>query len=82
MLTLCQPWVGVSLQDVFARVQRGERPRVTAAEEQDAPPAYLALMRAMWQQDAARRPTFKTALGRLRALRKKLEAEELQFYRV
>ena len=82
VLTLCEPWAGLALEEVFARVQSGERPRVTSADERHAPAAYLELMRDMWQQDAAQRPTFKAALGRLRPLRKALEAEEFKLYRV
>ena len=82
VLTLCEPWTGLALEEVFARVQSGKRPRVTAAVEQNAPPAYVELMRDMWQQDAAQRPTFKAALGRLRPLRKALAADEFKLYRV
>ena len=69
VLTLRYPWDDVgSKEDLWRRVQLGERPEVSWAQEQAAPRAYMELMWDMWQQEAAKRPTFTAALGRLRAL--------------
>ena len=69
-LTLRSPWKSVrSIRDMWTRVQRGERPAVTADEEASAPEGYVALMRELWAQDPVARPTFAEAWRRLKAIR-------------
>lgn len=69
VLTLRQPWAGVAvMHEIWIRVQRGERPPVTAADEAGAPAGFVALMRELWAQDPVARPTFAEALRRLRAM--------------
>ena len=53
---------------IWLRVEKGERPPVTAADADGAPEGYVALMRELWHQDPVERPTFAEALRRLRAM--------------
>ena len=53
---------------IWLRVQQGERPPVTAADEAGAPEGYVTLMREMWAQDPVTRPTFAEALRRLKSM--------------
>ena len=59
---------------IWLRVEKGERPPVTAADEAAAPEGYVALMREMWHQDPVARPTFAEALRRLEAMRAAVSA--------
>ena len=68
LLTLEQPWEGMGANEMWLRVQRGERPALTAADVDGAPEGYVALMRELWHQDPVARPTFAEALQRLRVM--------------
>ena len=68
VLTLKTPWSGMGANEIWLRVQSGERPTVTAADDAAAPNGYIALMRELWEQDPVARPTFAEALRRLRAM--------------
>ena len=63
VLRLCgPPWKGLKLKEMWMRVQRGERPAITAADVDSAPEGYVALMRELWHQDPVARPTVAEAL--------------------
>merc|ERR1711969_422739 len=72
LLTLRQPWGHLGpddVQELWAQVLAGERPRATAEELAGAPHKdYVKLMEDCWQQDAARRPTFREARRRLQKI--------------
>ena len=68
LLTLREPWDGLDIMGsdgMWARVLRGERPAVRAADAEGAPPRFVALMTDCWRHDAAARPTFDATLNLL-----------------
>merc|ERR1711969_245493 len=69
MLTLRYPWPDMGRNEIWLRVQRGERPAITAVDVNSAPKGYVALMRELWHQDPVARPSFAEALRRLEAMR-------------
>ena len=70
VLTLKPPWAGIRIaHEIWMRVQQGEHPRLTAADEAGAPQGYVALLREMWALEPVERPTFVEALKRLRAMK-------------
>ena len=71
LLTLREPWDDVGdHKAMWDCVRRGERPSMIAEEAAAAPPGYVALMRAMWADNAASRPTFGAAVEELGAVLK------------
>ena len=69
LLTLQAPWKGLrSIEEIWRRVQSGERPSFTPGEAAAAPEGFVALMQELWDQDPLVRPSFAETLRRLRAL--------------
>ena len=77
LLTLREPWDNVGNHEVmWDCVRRGERPPVTADEAAAAPKGYVVLMRAMWADDAASRPTFGAAVEALGTIAQRIGGRE------
>ena len=45
--------------------EEGARPLITADDEEDAPPGYVALLRECWAQEPSARPTMRAVVDRL-----------------
>ena len=60
MLTGCKPWAGVDIEDMSARVSRGERPKLsfegTSLEGYDG---FGDLVRLLWAQEPIARPAME-----------------------
>ena len=75
-MTLRRPWRGLTIAVIWARVQSGVRPAITAEDAAAAPDGYVSLVRQLWAQDPVERPTFAAALEVLRGILDALENEQ------
>ena len=75
ILTQRKLWAGhTNTHELWRAVCAGDRPEAQHEEVEAAPDDYVALMREMWDQDVAARPTFPQAVDRLDAMRHKAMA--------
>jgi serine/threonine protein kinase len=66
-LTTCRtPWKGKD--HIILAVNKGERPVVTDAELEHAPPRFVRLMKRCWDTEPTLRPSFDEALQELRSM--------------
>ena len=71
VLTCRIPWMGSEYtfaQQIMRAVMAGERPSVSAAELENAPAGFVALMEKCWSTEASERPSFKEAWVELQEL--------------
>ena len=66
-LTTCRtPWKGKD--HIILAVCKGERPVVTDAELEHAPPRFVRLMKRCWDADSSLRPSFAEVMQELRSM--------------
>ena len=67
LLTHQQPWDGLEMHEITARVAQGRRLNVPPELQEEAP-GWCALMRACWAQDPEQRPVFQAIWDQLREM--------------